>query len=183
MRFAVRVSVVVLLMMAEMSGYSQGRSASPPHQLSDSLEAYLQSYLSLGGRIPPDPATRVNIFSVKSCADKTNEYIVYVSGGGWCGSGGCRMLILEPTGSSFRVLGNVTIVQLPIRLLTSMNYGHPDIGVMVQGGGILSGYEAVLSFDGKKYPSNPTMPPARRVTAFEGKVVMASTDGSVLLYH
>ena len=70
---------------------------------------------------------------------KTKEDIVYISGPGWCGSGGCTMLILEPSGSSFNVLGKVTIVQLPIRVLHSTSHGHPDIGVLVQGGEILSG--------------------------------------------
>ena len=46
----------------------------------------------------------------------------------------------SPPESSFKVLGRVTIVQLPIRLLSSTSHGHPDIGVIVQGGGILSGY-------------------------------------------
>ncbi len=88
---------------------------------------------------------------MKSDDGNSEEVIVYVSGQGWCGSGGCTMLILEPFGASFKVIGRVTIVQLPIRLLHSMSHGHPDIGVVVQGGGILSGYEAVLSFNGKSY--------------------------------
>jgi hypothetical protein len=100
---------------------------------------------------------------------KPKRKIVYVSGQGWCGSGGCTMLILEPTESAFKVLGRVTIVQLPIRLLPSVNDGHPDIGVSVQGGGVQSGYEAVLSFDGKSYPRNPSMPPARKPPQSEVK--------------
>lgn len=92
------------------------------------------------------------------------------------------MLILEPTRSSFKVLGRVTIVQLPVRLLDSMSHGHPDIGVVVQGGGILSGYEAVLSFNGESYRGNPSMPPARKVAAVRGKVLIANTEDSVPLY-
>jgi hypothetical protein len=92
------------------------------------------------------------------------------------------MLILEPTESAFNLLGRVTIVQLPIRLLPSANDGHPDIGVLVQGGGIQSGYEAVLSFHGKSYPSNPSVPPARKSTAVRGKVIIATTQDSVPLY-
>ena len=92
------------------------------------------------------------------------------------------MLILEPTQSSFRVLGRVTIVQLPIKLLSSMKDGHPDIAVRVQGGGIQSGYEAVLSFNGENYPRNPSILPARKATAVGGKVIIATTEGSVPLY-
>lgn len=82
----------------------------------------------------------------------------------------------------FLVLGRVTIVQLPIKLLPSMSDGHPDIGVRVQGGGVQSGYEAVLSFNGKSYPRNPSMPPARKVSAAQGKVLIATTENSVPLY-
>jgi hypothetical protein len=138
--------------------------------------------LSLGGTVARDTTTRITAASVRNDDGKTEEDIVYVSGQGWCGSGGCTMLILEPSGSSFKVLGKVTIVQLPIRLLHSISHGHPDIGVLVQGGGILSGYEAVLSFDGKSYPSNPSMPPAQKVTAARGKVIIATTENSVPLY-
>ncbi|MGA8087746.1 MAG: hypothetical protein WCA10_10590 [Terracidiphilus sp.] len=119
---------------------------------------------------------------MKTNEGKGEEDIVYVTGQGWCGSGGCTMLILQPTESAFKVLGRVTIVQLPIRLLPSLNYGHPDIGVRVQGGGILPGYEAVLSFDGKTYPGNPSVPPARKTTAARGKVIIANNENSMPLY-
>ncbi len=92
------------------------------------------------------------------------------------------MLILEPAESTFRVLGRVTIVQLPIRLLPSMNGGHRDIGVSLRGGGILPGYQAVLSFNGKSYPGNPSMPPAKKAAAVRGKVIIANTEESVPLY-
>jgi len=93
------------------------------------------------------------------------------------------MLILKPANSSFKVLGRVTIVQLPIRVLNSMHNGYPDIGVFVQGGGILPGYEAVLAFNGKRYSSNPSAPPARKATVTQGKVIIGTTDDSVPLYN
>jgi hypothetical protein len=138
--------------------------------------------LSLGGRVAPDTTTRITVASVKTSDGKTDEDIVYVSGQRWCGSGGCTMLILEPTESTFRAIGRVTIVQPPIRLLPSMHGGHPDIGVSVQGGGIQPGYEAVLSFNGKSYPGNPSMPPAQKAAVVRGKVIIANTEDSVPLY-
>jgi hypothetical protein len=138
--------------------------------------------LSLGGRVAPDTTTRITVASVKTSDGKTDEDIVYVSGQRWCGSGGCTMLILEPTESTFRAIGRVTIVQPPIRLLPSMHGGRPDIGVSVQGGGIQPGYEAVLSFNGKSYPGNPSMPPAQKAAVVRGKVIIANTEDSVPLY-
>jgi hypothetical protein len=109
--------------------------------------------------------------------------LVYVSGQRWCGSGGCTLLILQPQGSSFRVIGKVTIVQLPIRLLSSARNRYPNLGVRVQGGGIQAGYEAELSFDGKAFPENPSLPPAQRLTRIEGKEIIATTQNSILLYN
>jgi|HubBroStandDraft_3_1064219.scaffolds.fasta_scaffold184111_2 hypothetical protein len=48
-----------------------------------------------------------------------------------------------------------------IDFLDSKCSGWHDLGVWVQGGGIQPGYEASLSFNGKEYPSNPTVPPAQ----------------------
>lgn len=41
---------------------------------------------------------------------------------------------------------------------------------------------AVLSYDGKSYPRNPSMPPARKTTAVRGDVIIANTEDSVPLY-
>jgi hypothetical protein len=182
MRFMTSIVATAFLMMTGTTWRSVGQQAVASNGPSEPLKAYLRSYLSLGGKVPPDTTTRVTAFSVKTDDGRTDENIVYVSGQGWCGSGGCTMLILEPTESSFKVLGRVTIVQLPIRLLRSTSHGHPDIGVIVQGGGILSGYEAVLSFNGERYRSNPSLPPGRKATTVQGKVIIANTDGSIPLY-
>ena len=107
--------------------------------------------------------------------DKTTRYIVanipdsnmiiaYIFGN-FCGSGGCTLLIIEHKYGYYRLINKVTIVKLPIWLLGSSTNGRPDIGVWVQGGGMLNGYEALLAFDGKAYPSNPTVPPAQKLEA------------------
>jgi hypothetical protein len=147
----------------------------------DPLKEFLRSYLN-PGRDAADKTTRITVVSVKTKGKAANEQVVYVSGERWCGSGGCTLLILEPNDSSFRVLGRVTIVQLPVRLLSSMKHVHPDIGVRVQGGGIQPGYEAVLSFDGTTYPENPSLPPARQITGIQGKEIIANLESSVPLY-
>lgn len=141
------------------------------------LKHFLESYLNPD----PDKTTRIEAVTLKIKGRAAEEIIVYVSGWLWCGSGGCTLVILEPSGSSFRVLGKVTIVKLPVRVLNSTSHGLPDIGVYVQGGGILNGYEAVLSFDGAAYPSNPSLPPAYEAARPKGKKIIVSTQHSVPL--
>ena len=55
--------------------------------------------------------------------------------------------------------------------------------VGVGGGGIQLGYEAMLPFDGKTYPSNPTVPPARHLSEkVPGEIVIAPNAGDRPLF-
>lgn len=175
----------IVIVLASLFGLSQclrAQSTTAPTPPSEVLKAYLRIYLGSGRNSPPDTTTRATAVVVKLGDGKTEETIVYISGQDWCGSGGCTMLVLEPVGTSFKVLGRVTIVQLPIAVLPSTHNGYPDIGVGVGGGGIQPGYEAVLSFNGKKYPGNPSVSPARKSAHVRGRVLIAGTEGSVALY-
>lgn len=96
--------------------------------------------------------------------DGRAEAIVHLTSNDWCGSGGCTTLVLVRDGDSWRVLTKITITSPPIRVLTSKTNGWRSIAVWVEGGGISPGYEAELRFNGRNYPSNPSVAPARRVT-------------------
>jgi hypothetical protein len=106
-------------------------------------------------------ATRYISAFVNLKGDGTRQVIVYFTDKYSCGSGGCTALILAPEGLSYKVITSITIARLPIRVLTTKSNGWHDISVWVHGGGVQPGYEAILSFDGKTYPRNPTVPPAR----------------------
>jgi len=95
--------------------------------------------------------------------DGKKEAIVYLVGRTWCGSGGCPTLVLVRNSASWKLLQYITITRPPIRVLSSTSHGWHNISVWVQGGGIHPGYEAELSFDGKTYSGNPSVPPARRL--------------------
>jgi hypothetical protein len=187
MRFAANVLVMAVLGVAMPIGASfgqQGDAAS--NSPTEALKAFLRSYLNPGpvrlGPLDLEETAQITVVSVKTEDKAGEEQVVYVSGQGWCGTSGCTMLIVEPFQSSFKVLGVEPGVQLPIRLLPSMEYGHPDIGVQVSGGGIEVPYEAVLSFNGTNYPENPSMPPARKVKGIEGKRIITTTENSIPLY-
>ena len=93
------------------------------------------------------------------------------------------MLVLEPRGATFKIIGKTTVVRLPISVLPKLTHQHPQIGVSVAGGGILNGYQAILAFNGKKYPSNPTVPPARKWDGpTTGKVVISDHTKAQPLY-
>ncbi len=156
--------------------------AAPFSTAKDSLKTFLQTYV----RTPSsnsDKTTQYFSAFVDLNGDGTPEAIVYLTGQSWCGSGGCRTLILARNRSSWRIVTHITITRPPIRVLSNASNGWRNIGVWVVGGGIQPGYEAELRFDGKTYPSNPSMPPARRLAGkATGKVVVRSSQSGTPLY-
>ena len=145
------------------------------------LKKFLQAYEG-NPSATDERTTRYAAAFVDLKDDGTQEVIVYLISTQWCGSGGCTSLILEPKGSSFKVITRTTITRLPIRVLSEKTNGWHDLGVGVGGGGIRLGYEARLRFNGKKYPGNPSSPPAQRLQKkAEGRVViLANTEGTPL---
>jgi hypothetical protein len=160
-----------------------GQRLNSPRRPDSGLKAFLQRYLS-DRRFGVDKTTRFSSASVQRSDGTIEEVVIYVSGQTWCGSGGCLLLVLAPRGKSYNIIGRTSIVWPPIRVLQSSTNGRRDIGVWVQGGGILPGYEAVLQFNGKKYPSNPTVPPARRLTGeMAGEMLIPTAEDATPLFE
>lgn len=148
----------------------------------ESLRRFLQNYAA-DLSASEDKATRYVAAFVHLRDDNSQQVIVYLIGHTWCGTGGCQTLILVPHDSSYAVLTEMTIVQQPIRVLDTKSHGWHDLGVWVQGGGIQAGFEARLSFDGKEYPSNPTVPPAQPLTTkVKGRIVVSGSAIGQPLY-
>jgi len=140
------------------------------------LKKFLQKYWS-------DPAgndmtAEYVAATVHLHGDTRKTFVVYVAGQTMCGSGGCRLLVLEPKGASFKEIGSMTITRPPIRVLSSVTNGMHDIGVWVQGGGIQPGYEAVLPFNGTSYPSNPSVSPARPSIGMAAGTIAISAESA-----
>jgi hypothetical protein len=115
--------------------------------------------------------------------DGISEALVYLLGNNWCGSGGCNLLILQRAGDSWKVITSMTITNPPIRVLDSTVNGWHSLGVWVKGGGIHPGYEAVMRFNGKKYPGNPSVPPAVKTKkGLPGEVVIRSIENAKPVY-
>jgi hypothetical protein len=109
--------------------------------------------------------------------DGNPEAIVYLISQQWCGSGGCNLYILQKSGKSWKIVTSTTITNPPIRILDRKLNGWHSLGVWIQGGGIQPGYEAELRFNGKTYPRNPSVPPARRAAKnIKGEVLIDSNQ-------
>jgi hypothetical protein len=162
-----------------------GRGQAGPEPGSTPADA-LKSFLRGSLRRPGEPADDTTLYSyafVDLDGRGSQEVIVYVSGRNWCGSGGCTTLVLARAGSSYRVVGRIPITWLPIRVLDTRSNGWHDIAVRVRGGGIRPGYESALPFNGRSYPNNPTVPPARPLgEKSAGQIVLSDENEAKPLY-
>lgn len=91
--------------------------------------------------------------------DSKLDAIVFVSGDSICGTGGCEVLIFKGDGKNYTLLTEMSVSRPPVFVGTTQTKGWKDLLMQVSGGGIKS-YYAVLKFDGKSYPENPTVEPA-----------------------
>ena len=143
------------------------------------LRSFLQRNVGWGPA--SDKAMRYSFARVSLKDKKAKQVLVYVTGPGWCGSGGCTALLLEPYDSSFRVIDRFTLARLPIRILPSMTHGWHDLAMPVAGGGIIHRYIAILKFNGHSYPSNPSMAPKLPESLVDtGTKVPLSRHGSLV---
>jgi len=153
-----------------------------PSSSEQSLKTILQGYVR-AAHSDDDKTTRYFDVFVDLNGDGRKEAIVYIVGHEWCGTGGCTMLVLGSEDSSFKVVTKVTISRPPIRVLSSTSHGWHNISVSVSGGGILDPYQAELRFNGRTYPGNPSVPPARRLNGkVPGEIVIPSMQGGTPLY-
>jgi hypothetical protein len=171
-----RRALLLVLLILHLGAAAQSPIAE------NSLKIFLQRALRRPG-LKDDKTTKYSVAFVDLNDAGKNEAIVYLTGQSWCGSGGCVALILSSEGFSYKIVTKITVARTPIRVLKATSKGWHNLGIWVQGGGIQRGYEAELRFDGKAYPSNPTVLPARRSAAWApGEVAVPSNPMGKPLY-
>ncbi len=159
------------VMCVAVSCLAQSASETHAESQKDSLKNFLQSYV--GPATEGAKTTRYSSALVDLGDDRTLQVIVYLTSGGWCGSGGCTMLVLDPKGSSYKVVARIPTVRLPIWVLTTKSNGWHDIRV--------SRRVPVLTFDGKAYRSSPSAS-SRLNGKVQGKIVISETAEDLALY-
>ena len=153
-------------------------SAAAPLRAQPSGDRSLREYLQ--ARFQEDRAAYPDTRYVSAWADLNGdgrpEAFVYLLSGAYCGSGGCNLMIFTPEGRSWREVADMSVTNPPIRVLDSHTRGWNDIAVFVAGGGS-RGYMALLTFNGRSYPDNPTVAPARRLrSAARSRVLIRDED-------
>lgn len=89
-------------------------------------------------------------------ADRRPEWIIHVVGPIACGTGGCPTLLFSPQSSGYKLVSKISVTKLPVRVAAGSSKGWRNLIVHVGGGGAEPA-EVELAFNGKSYPSNPTV--------------------------
>ena len=160
-------TLLVSLLTAPSASFAQATAPSPEVSIRKFLQATVEE----------DKESKFLFALVDLNHDGKQEAVVYLLHSDWCGSGGCTLFVLAPTASSYMIVSTIDISSPPIRVLTTTTNGWNDLAVHIRGG------DARLTFDGKTYPDNPTVPPAiplHRQPA--GMVIIPSTDQALPLF-
>jgi hypothetical protein len=108
--------------------------------------------------------------------DGKPEVLVYVFGPSVCGTGGCTSFVFQSEGNGYKLISEISPARNPIIVSQSRTHGWNDLIMFVSGGGIQPGYYVLLAFNGRQYPQNPTVAPAKPLR-FRAKGT-AYVDGS-----
>lgn len=165
--FAV-AAIVVVLTAPYFSAFAQQskkpivvRRVRPSSVRDANLEAAIVSVIYGGRAIEESDGVRYHYNRVDLDGDKKPEVLVFVFGHVMCGSSGCGALIFRTRGRGYELLTEIGPARNPVIVSQHKSHGWNDLVMFVAGGGILPGYYAVLRFDGRTYPENPTVGPAR----------------------
>jgi len=137
-----------------------------------SLHTYLQARFHEDRETWPD--TRYVAAWADLDGDRRPEALVYLISGDFCGSGGCNLMIFTLEGRSWRQVADMTVTNPPIRLLATSSHGWRDLAVTVAGGGARA-HEALIAFNGRSYPRNPSMGRTLR-RGVPGRVLISDGD-------
>ena len=90
--------------------------------------------------------------------DQQPETFVYLVGSPVCGSGGCSGALFTKQNGEYKLVTSFSLVRSPVIIQDEKTNGWKNMIMYVSGGGIKGGYK-LLRFDGKTYPSNPSVQP------------------------
>ena len=130
-----------------------------------------------GAHIPPvEPASyEFNFSLVDLNGDGIPDAIVLFKGQKNCGSGGCRLEIFRGTKQGFEFISGSTISREPIQILAEKRFGWHSFTVSVSGGGAKP-CDALMRFNGQKYPLNPSIAPCATPAQLHSNVPVTMTQ-------
>jgi hypothetical protein len=118
-------------------------AAEPP-----ALLAAIQEHIGTGN--VEAPKHRYALIDLNN--DGIPDALVLLTAQDYCGSGGCTLEIYRGTGEGFEFLSGSALTSEPIRVSAETAGGWKTLIVSTRGND-----RALLRFDGRRYPLNPSM--------------------------
>jgi hypothetical protein len=106
-----------------------------------------------------DYSKRFIFFEYDLNDDGKKEILVGLTGPYFCGSGGCTQYIFDNQGM---VISKFTVSDYPVVIDTEKSQGWKNLFILS------GGKNRIVKFNGKKYPSNPSLQPELKVTPGDG---------------
>jgi hypothetical protein len=113
----------------------------------------------LSKNIVNDYSKKFIFFEYDLNEDGKNEIFVGFTGPYFCGSGGCTQLLLDYQGN---VITTFSVSDYPVIIDTNKTNGWKDLFIYS------GGKNRIVKFDGKTYPSNPSVLPVLKLTPGDG---------------
>ena len=135
------------------------------------LDAYVRTYAK-------DDALPLRYASATHGEGEAQLTFVYLIGPEYCGSAGCSLLVLHRTGDTFDLLGKVSTVDTPVRVLETTTNGRPDLAIRTRGEGV-SIVDKLIPFDGRRYLWSPNVAGARDIQNPGGQIVLTDDTPKV----
>jgi len=113
----------------------------------------------LAKNVIDDYSKRFIFFEYDLNEDGNKEILVGFTGPYFCGTGGCTQLLLDNQGN---VITTFSVSDYPVIIDTNKTNGWKDLFIYS------GGKNRIVKFDGKKYPSNPSVLAELKVTPGDG---------------
>jgi len=117
-----------------------------------------------------EQSRKFKVFEHNINEEPKKEVFVGLTGPYFCGSGGCTVLLLNPEGE---LITKFTVTEYPLLIADTFTMGWKDLILHSQG------KDHLLKFNGKTYPSNPSIQPDYTPTSSANPIKgLESTDPS-----
>jgi len=114
--------------------------------------------------------------------DSTPEVVATVEGPMVCGTGGCPLLIFQERKGTLVPITTMSLFKEPLIVSERRSNGWRNLITRVRLDAARSTY-AVLAFDGRTYPTNPSVPPAQPLKVREPGTAHLGWDPSGKAQH
>ena len=87
-------------------------------------------------------------------SDGQSEVLVHFSSMGYCGSGGCPVLIFQKRGQTYRLVTEIQVTGVPVIVTKQKTNGWYDL-VVPRSLSLGGGTHSLMRFNGRTYPESP----------------------------